>query len=53
MARSLKKGPYVFYKLRKKIDMSKKSGKNPVKKSQTSRKLRTINTNPVKNLKNT
>ena len=33
MSRSLKKGPYVFYKLRKKIDMSKKSGKNQVVKT--------------------
>ena len=33
MSRSLKKGPYVFYKLRKKIEASKKSGKNQVVKT--------------------
>ena len=33
MSRSLKKGPYVFYKLRKKVDISKKSGKNQVIKT--------------------
>lgn len=33
MSRSLKKGPYVFYKLRKKIEASKNSSKNQVVKT--------------------
>ena len=33
MSRSLKKGPYVLYKLRRKVEASKKSGKNQVVKT--------------------
>ena len=33
MSRSLKKGPYVFYKLRRKVEASKNSGKNQVVKT--------------------
>ena len=33
MARSLKKGPYIHYKLLKKIDAMKESGKNSVIKT--------------------
>ena len=33
MARSLKKGPFVYYKLQKKIDAMNESGKNTVVKT--------------------
>ena len=33
MARSLKKGPFVYYKLQKKIDVMNESGKNTVVKT--------------------
>jgi len=33
MARSLKKGPYIHYKLQRKIDTMNKSGKNSVIKT--------------------
>ena len=33
MARSLKKGPYIHYKLQKKIDVMNESGKNSVIKT--------------------
>ena len=33
MARSLKKGPYIHYKLQKKIDAMNESGKNSVIKT--------------------
>ena len=33
MARSLKKGPYIHYKLQKKIDLMNESGKNSVIKT--------------------
>ena len=33
MSRSLKKGPYVFHKLRRKVEVSKQSGKNQVVKT--------------------
>ena len=33
MARSLKKGPYIHYKLQKKVDAMNESGKNSVIKT--------------------
>ncbi len=39
MARSLKKGPYIFYKLEDKIDQMNESGKKQVIKSWSRRSM--------------